>query len=115
MKHIKAIILIFIILLVFIVAVQNYSELTSPIKFGVDLIFFEYETSAMPLAFVAIITFIIGIVFMGVYRITETFRLRGQIKSLIKEAKERDEELNSLRNLPVTTEDMVSEQTPELK
>jgi hypothetical protein len=42
---------------------------------------------------------------------TERFRLKRKIKTLTKEANEKDKELNSLRNLPVTTDDVGGEKT----
>ena len=48
MKHVKAIVVILFLLLVVIVAVQNYQALTTPISFKVNLLFLNYETSGLP-------------------------------------------------------------------
>ena len=108
MRHLRAIFVILFLLFVFIVAVQNYSVLTTPIKFRADLIFFEYETSGMPVALVAVITFAVGVILMGGYGMFERFRLKRQIKELARAAEQKDRELSSLRNLPVTSDDMGS-------
>ncbi|MCP4682250.1 MAG: LapA family protein [Desulfobacterales bacterium] len=115
MKHLKAILVALFILFLFILAVQNFDGMATPVTFRINLIFIEYESSAIPLALVAVITFIIGLVFMGLYRISETFRLRGQIKTLMDDIKEKDKELNSLRNLPLTTELMSSDGEVEVQ
>jgi hypothetical protein len=36
----------------------------------------------------------------------ERFRLKRQIRNMNKQLKEKDKELNSLRNLPVTSEEL---------
>ena len=114
MNHLKAILVVLFILFLFILAVQNFDGMATPVTFKIDLIFIEYESSAIPLALVAVATFIIGVVFMGIYRLSETLRLRGQIKTLMDDIKEKDKELNSLRNLPLTTELMSPEEEIEV-
>ena len=106
MNHLKAIVVILFILLVIVVAVQNYQAFSSTVTFKINLIFFKWESAGMSLYFVAIVTFLVGVFFTGFYGITERFRLKRQIRILMKEAKEKDQELNSLRNLPVTSEDI---------
>ena len=114
MKHLKAILVILFVLFIIIVAVQNYKAFSTTVNFKVDLIFASYESSGMSLYFVAVITFLIGILFAGFYGIAERFRLKNQIKKLIKDAKEKEEELNSLRNLPLTGEDMGPEKESDV-
>jgi len=113
MKNVKVILVILFLLLVVILAVQNYDALVTPVTFKVNLGFFNYQTSQMPLSLIAIITFLIGVLASGLYGITERIRLKRQIKNLMKNVREKDKELNSLRNLPVTTEDMNSGQPHE--
>jgi len=113
MNHVRAIGVILFVLLVIIVAVQNYQAFSTAVTFKINLVFFRWESSEMSLYFVAIITFLIGVICAGAYGITERFRLKKQVKVLTRDARERDKELNSLRNLPVTAEDISAEQTPE--
>ncbi|MCD6295878.1 MAG: LapA family protein [Deltaproteobacteria bacterium] len=115
MNHLRMIVVIFFILLVIIVAVQNYQAFSNTVTFRINLIFVDWESSAMSMYFVAVITFLVGILVAGIYGITERFHLKKRIKTLTKEAREKDKELNSLRNLPVTGEEMVSNQTPDLQ
>ncbi len=111
MNNLKWLFVVLLLLLGFIVAVQNYGTLVNPVTFGLDLYFIKYETSGMPLALVAVITFLIGLIAAWLYGISERFRLRKQIKSLIRDSREKEKELNSLRNLPVTTEIVSSDHT----
>ncbi len=113
MKHLRAIAIILFLLLVVIVAVENYQALSNPVNFKVDLGFYKYESKGMPMALMAVIAFLIGVISMGLYGITERFHLKRRIKALRKEAEAKDKELNSLRNLPVTTEGVGPDQSPE--
>ena len=113
MKHLRWIAVIIVMLLVVIVVVQNYESLITEVSFKVDLMFWSGETSSMPLSLVAIITFLIGVIFSGAYGMTERFHLKKEIRNIRKETKEMEKELNSLRNLPVTSEVMEPEQAEE--
>jgi len=113
MKHLRWIVILLVLLLVVIVSVQNYSALATRVSFGVDLMFWHGEIPGIPLSLVAIITFLIGVIFSGAYGMTERFRLKRQIRTLMKDARGNEKELNSLRNLPVTTENIGSDETPE--
>ncbi len=113
MKYLKAIFVIIFMLLVIIVAVQNHEAFSTPVKFRVNLIFLQHETPDMSLYLVTVIAFLVGVISTGVFGIAERFYLKKQIKNLMKEAREKEEELNSLRNLPVTTEDISPDQTSD--
>jgi len=112
MKHVKAIIVILFLLVVVIVAVQNYQALTTSISFKVNLLFFKAESAGLPIFLIAIVTFLIGVLSMWVYGIAERLDLRKQIKTLMKDVREKEQELNSLRNLPVTSEAIDSDRPP---
>lgn len=114
MKHLKVIFVILFVLLVVIIAVQNYTPMSTSVKFRVNLVFFNYETPEMSLYLVSIISFLIGVLFAGLAGIAERFQLKRQIKILTKDTKEKDKELNSLRNLPVTTEDLSTNQLSDV-
>jgi putative membrane protein len=113
MKHLRAIVVILFVLLVIIVAVENYQAMSTAVRFRVNLVFLNYETAPMSIYFVVVIAFLVGVIVSGLYGITERFKLKRQIKILVREANEKDKELNSLRNLPVTTEDVGSDQVPK--
>ena len=112
MKHVKAIIVVLFLLIVVIVAVQNYQALTTSIIFKVDLLFFKADTPNLPVFMIAIIAFLIGVACIWVYGISERLDFRRQIKMLMKDVKDKEQELNSLRNLPVTSEAMDADRPP---
>ena len=109
MKWISVIIVVLLFGLAVVVSVQNYVALETP----VNLVFFSYKTQEMPLAVVAIFTFAVGVISMGLYGMTVFLRLKKRIRSLTIEAKANEKELNSLRNLPVTTEVAGAEETTD--
>ena len=111
MKHVKAIIVILFLLVIVIVAGQNYQALTAPVSFKVNLVFFK-KTADLPISLIAIIAFLIGVFCIWVYGISERLDFRRQIKMLMKDIKDKEQELNSLRNLPVTSEAMDLERPP---
>ena len=112
MKHVKAIIVILFLLLVVILAVQNYQALSTPIKFKINILFLNVESSGLPVFLIAIITFLVGVICTWLFGISERLGFKRQMKTLIKDVKNKEKELNSLRNLPVTTEDMSADQPP---
>ena len=112
MKQLKAIIVILFLLLIVILAVQNYQALSTPIKFKVNILFLNVESSGLPVFLIAIITFLVGVICTWLYGISERLGFKRQMKTLIKDVKDKEKELNSLRNLPVTTEDMSADQAP---
>jgi len=112
MKHVKAIIVILFLLVVVIVAVENHKALLTTISFKVDLLFFKAETPNLPIFLIAIIAFLIGVFCLWVYGIAERLDLRRQIKALMKDVREKEQELNSLRNLPVTNGTTMDSERP---
>jgi len=108
MKHIKFIVAIILMLIVVILIVQNHEAMSTRVVFRVNLIA-NYETSQLSVYHIVTIAFLFGIIVSGFYGIIERFRLKKQIKVLMSNTQEKDKELNSLRNLPITSDDVVAE------
>ena len=109
MKHLKFIVAIILMLIVVILMVQNHEAMSTGVLFRVNLIIFNYQTSELSVYHIVTIAFLFGIIISGFYGIVERFRLRKQIKVLMSSTQEKDKELNSLRNLPITSDDVVAE------
>jgi ATP adenylyltransferase len=60
----------------------------------------------MPVFLIAVITFLVGVLVTWLYGISERLNFKRQIRVLKRDVAEKEKELNSLRNLPVTTADM---------
>ena len=108
MKHLKFMLAIVVMLLVVILIAQNLDPLSTSVVFRVIFFSLNLQTTEMPLYYVLPIVFLFGVLITGLYGIRERFRLSNQIKTLIIESKAKDKELNSLRNLPITSDDVGS-------
>jgi uncharacterized membrane protein YciS (DUF1049 family) len=109
MKQVKALIVILFLLLIVVLSVQNYAALTTKISFKANLLFLNYETAGLSIFLIAVVTFLLGVVVTWLFGASERMAFKRQIKALMKDVKNNEMELNSLRNLPVTTEDMGSD------
>ena len=109
MKQVKALIVILFLLLVVVLSVQNYAALTTKISFKANLLFLNYETAGLSIFLIAVVTFLVGVVVTWLFGVSERVAFKRQIKSLTKDVQNNEMELNSLRNLPVTTEVMSSD------
>ena len=106
MKHIKYLFLIFIMLLVFILLVQNHEAFNTKVILKANLLIGHYETPALSIYLIATISFVMGVLIIWIYDLLERIQLRKQIKRLNNEIKEKDNELSSLRNLPIISENV---------
>jgi ATP adenylyltransferase len=61
------------------------------------------------LYFIIPVTFILGACITLLFWIIDSFQLKREIKHLIRESQEKDQELNSLRNLPLTSDNVAGE------
>jgi len=105
MTHLKAIVFILIGLAVIVLVVQNNAALSTTVKFRLNPYFFqEKTTSEITLYEVVIVTYLVGVLSIGLYGIAERFRLKKKIKVLTRTLEEREKEVNTLRNLPITSE-----------
>ncbi|OQY47783.1 MAG: hypothetical protein B6240_05405 [Desulfobacteraceae bacterium 4572_87] len=108
MKQIKVLIVILFLLLIVVLSVQNYHALAKTINFKADLLFLKYQTADLSIFLIAVATFLMGVAVTWLFGLAERVALKRKIKTLMEDVKNKEVELNSLRNLPVTTEDMSS-------
>lgn len=109
MKHLKFLFLIVVILAVISLIVQNYEVFfAKKVVFKVNLIFKHYQTIGLNIALISLIAFLLGVIITWVYFVIERFQLKRQMKGLLNQIKEKDEELKSLRNLPITSDNVLS-------
>ena len=106
MKHLKFILLIIIIIALIIFFVQNHGTFSTRIEFGLDLFSFHYKSPMINIYYIMGISFLLGVLITGLCGIVERFQLKRQIKTLTTISKEKDKELNSLRNLPITSDNV---------
>ncbi|SPD73451.1 hypothetical protein PITCH_A190027 [uncultured Desulfobacterium sp.] len=113
MKYIKVLLISIVLVLAFVVAVQNYENLKTPLIFSIDLIFYRYESPKMSLASITVVAFLTGLIFMGLYGAAERFRMKKLIRSLREELRSRDKEFESIRNLSAPYETVQQEKVAE--
>ena len=115
MKQLKYILAIIIMLIVVILVVQNHEAMSTSVSFKVDFIAFHLKSPSLSLYHIVTIAFLFGVVIAGVYGIIEGFRLKRELRTLKNASQDKDRELNSLRNLPITAEDVSSSQTDGIR
>ncbi len=109
MTHLKVILGIIICLVIIILAVQNDKAGLSTVQFRIDPPFAEAtNTPDITIYQVIILTFLFGVISTGLYGMIERFRLKNQIKILQTEIEDKNKELDALRNLPITSDDVSS-------
>jgi hypothetical protein len=111
MTHLKAILLILIGLVIIILAIQNNETMSGTVQLRVNpFVFAERRSGDISLYQVVLVTFLLGVLSTGIFGMVERFRLKRKIKMLSRELQDKDKELNSLRNLPLTYESVSPEQ-----
>jgi len=109
MKYFKFIIAIVLIVLVLMIIIQNHQAMSTSVVFRLNLLFTEFTSTAMSLYVVIPIAFFFGVIITWFYGMLDHYRLRKEIRGLERIVREKDKELSSLRNLPITSEDVTSE------
>ena len=111
MKHLRYILAILLMLVVVILIVENHEAMSTQVifKVNIDLLSIHHESPQMNLYNIVTIAFLFGVFVSGIYGMVERFRLKKEIRALMGASREKDKELNSLRNLPITTNDVPSE------
>ena len=105
MAQVKAVILILIGLVVVVAIVQNNTSMSTDLTFRFNpLVLPEWKSTGVSVYQVTFIAFFLGVVIVGFFGLVERFRLKKRIKALSKELDRKDRELNSLRNLPITSD-----------
>ena len=105
MRQLKIILLILLGVVVIVVIVQNHEAMSTTVKFRLNTMFFgEKSTSDVSIYEVVLLSFLLGVVVTGVYSMVERFHLKRRMRALTKELELKDRELNSLRNLPITSD-----------
>ena len=114
MKHIKFIIAIILMLIVVVLIVENHEAMSTKVKFNINFLSIGAEPPEMSLYHVVTIAFLFGVLITGLYGMVERFRFKKQIRVLTKESLDKDKELDSLRNLPITSDEVSSDQSTSL-
>jgi hypothetical protein len=105
MTHLKAILLILVGLAIIILAVQNNDTMSGTIQLRMNpVVSAEWRSGNISLYQLVLVIFLLGVLSTGIYAMVEHVRLKRKIRMLTRELQDKDKELNSLRNLPLTYE-----------
>ena len=109
MKYLKFVVSVFLALIIIALIVQNHEAFNTKVvfKFEVDLLGKSYETVGISIYWICILAFLLGIILTLAAFIIDRFELKKRMRYLQREVNEKDKELNSLRNLPITTDNML--------
>ena len=106
MKYVKFVVAVVIMVVVVVLVVQNHSAMSTEVSFRMDLLGLKYQSTAMTVYHIVVIVFLFGVLISALVGMMERFRLKKEIRILRDASKEKDQELNSLRNLPITSNDV---------
>jgi hypothetical protein len=105
MRQLKIILLILLGVVVIVVIVQNHEAMSTTVNFRLNTMFFgEKATPDVSIYEVVLLSFLLGVFATGIYSLVERFHLKRRLRALTKELELKDRELNSLRNLPITSD-----------
>lgn len=87
------------VLLVFVL--QNGSEMARPVEIKLDLFLKDLSPGSVPQYGLVLSALLAGLLIGGVWGLLRELRLRARLRETQRLLKDRENELDSLRNLPV--------------
>ena len=101
MKHIRVAALILLFFFSMLFFVQNHELLSTTVKLKLDLFGLELHSTDIPYYLIVLLAFAVGGFISLAYLMGEKIRLSGEIKRSQARIKDLEEEVNSLRNMPL--------------
>lgn len=106
MKYLRNILIVLIVLITIVFIVQNYEGFSQKFEIGLNLYIdaISFKTPPIQGWIIFLGSFFFGVVLASIGGLMERIRLKGELRQAKKEIDRLKEELNSLRNLPITEE-----------
>ncbi len=104
MSYLKAIVISAVVALAIIFMVQNIEALSHPLSIRLNLFFVQFETTPYATYMVILLAFFVGLLAASLLGLLERFRMRKRLRAQRKEIERLNQELSSLRNMPITGE-----------
>ncbi len=101
MRVLRSILLVVLIGLMLVFVLQNSSELVRPVEIKLDLFLKDLSPGPVPQYGLVLGALLAGILIGGIWGLLQQLGLRSRLRETKKLLKERESELDSLRNLPV--------------
>jgi hypothetical protein len=111
MRYLKFILSVIVVLLIITAIVENHGVLSTTVHFNFDVFTLHYQTGGISLYYIASMPFLLGVIITGILGMAERFRLKRQIKSHYKIMRDKDREIDSLRNLRITKDSVAGDET----
>lgn len=113
MRYLKvlALILFFFVSMVFFV--QNNEILSSSLTLRFSLLEWSWRSVPIPFYVLALLAFVIGGILSMAYFLSEKIRMSRRLKACHGRILELEQELNSLRNMPLEQDKYSTESKPE--
>lgn len=108
MGYIKAILVSAAVALAVIFMIQNIEPLSNPLSLRLNLYFLNLESTPYPTYLVIMLAFFFGLLGASMVGLLERMRLRKEIRARKKDIDKLNNEINSLRNLPLTDEKLAA-------
>jgi uncharacterized integral membrane protein len=107
MFYVKILVGLFLFVLAVIFLVQNNEAMMTAVHFKLNIPHVvNLQSTNITLYIIIPLSFLLGALIMWLLCIREHLRLKAKIKSLMTSSKEKEKELNSFRNLPLTSDDV---------
>lgn len=101
MRFLKILLLLAFIAILLIFFQQNTEILNTGIQFQLDMLGNTWRSMQMPLYFVVVAAFFLGGVLTLLYFFIEKLRMTKQLRACRSQISKLEQEVNSLRNLPL--------------
>ncbi|NLA74421.1 MAG: LapA family protein, partial [Deltaproteobacteria bacterium] len=85
---------------------QNPEAFNTRVVLRANLLINRFESCGVSIYLISARAFILGLIISWLYNLLDRFHLKREITRLRNEIKNKDKELNSLRNLPITSENV---------
>ena len=109
MAYIKALIVSAIVAFAIVFMIQNIEALSHPLALRLDFYVVKMQTTPYATYIVLILSFFAGLLIASALGVAERMKLKKQLRASKKEEKRLNKELDSLRNLPITNQEMGQE------
>ena len=113
MRYLKVLVLLVVICLLAFFFTQNTAVLTQEIAFSMDFFVQKIASAPLPIYALMIGCFVLGTIMSMFYFMCDKIRTSSQNREYSARIAELEEELNSLRNLPLEEDFVEKNEEPE--
>ncbi|WP_028574781.1 lipopolysaccharide assembly protein LapA domain-containing protein [Desulfonatronovibrio hydrogenovorans] len=107
MKYLRVAALILLFFFSMLFFVQNHELLSTTVRLHLDLLGAEFQSRDIPYYLIVLLAFVAGGFISLIYLLAEKIRLSGEIRKNRARIKDLEEEVNSLRNMPLDNDSFV--------